>query len=155
MKKKYLYLLFCLFLVTFSCEKLGENPVNGPVNLRLDLLNRDKILKVPPSYRVYLYSRRGVDYNPERYESLGLGGLLIVHTVVNGYFAFDLACPNEQNPNPNTIVEVDADGMNAVCPKCGTKYEIWHGTGIALEDQKYGLRSYPISVNGNSGIVSN
>ena len=149
---------FCLFLLLFaviSCDKFGENPVYGPVYLRLDLLNRDKILQVAPSYKTYLYSRPGVDYQPQQNERIGLGGLLVVHTAVNGYRAFDLACPNEQNPNPNTTVEVDKDGINAVCPKCGTVYEIWHGTGMALEGKKYGLRSYSITISGNSGIVSN
>ena len=152
MKRLYLFLLF---FAAISCEKLGENPVYGSVYLRLDLLNRDKILKVPPSHKTFLYSRPGVDYQPQQNERIGLGGLLVVHTAVNGYCAFDLACPNEQTPNRNTIVEVDEDGINAVCPKCGTKYEIWHGTGIALESKKYGLRSYPIKINGDSGVVTN
>jgi len=147
--------IFLLLFAAISCEKLGENPVNGSVYLRLDLLNRDKILRGIPSYRTYLYSRPGVDYNPQQNERIGLGGLLVVHTPLDEYCAFDLACPNEQTPNRNTIIEVDEDGINAICPKCGTKYQILNGTGIALEGKKYGLRSYRISINGNSGIVSN
>ena len=147
--------LFLLFFAVFSCDDLGENPVYGSVFLKLDLLNRDKVLQGIPGYRTYLYSRPGIDYQPQQNEQLGLGGLLVVHTHLDTYCAFDLACPNEQTPNRNTIVEVEEDGHNAVCPKCGTKYEILHGTGIALEGKKYGLRSYHISVNGNSGVVTN
>ena len=151
---KRLGLVILLFAV-ISCERLGENPVNGSVYLRLDLLNRDKELRGIPSYKTYLYSRPGVDYNPQQGERIGLGGLLVVHTPLAEYRAFDLACPNEQIPNRNTIVEVDANMLNAVCPRCGTKYQILDGSGIALESKKYGLRSYRISVSGNSGIVSN
>jgi nitrite reductase/ring-hydroxylating ferredoxin subunit len=155
--KNILRCLFLLFLTAISCEKFEENPVNGSVFLTLDLRNRDKILQGIPSYKTYLYSRPGVDYNPQQNERIGLGGLLVVHTPIGEYYAFDLACPNEQTPNRNTIVEVDKDGMKAVCPKCGTKYDIWDGPGtvISSEGRKHGLKSYRITVTGYSGIVTN
>ena len=155
MKKKYLYLLFFIFFAVISCDKLGENPVYGSVYLRLDLLNRDKILRDIGECKTFLYSRPGVDYNPQQGERLGLGGIVVVHTPLDEYCAFDLACPNEQTPNSNTIIEVEKDRINAVCPKCGTKYQIMNGTGIALEGKKYGLRSYRVTISGNAGIVAN
>ena len=149
------FCLFMLFLAVVACEKIPENPVYGSVYLRLDLLNRDKILRGIPSYKVYSLNRAGIDYNPAQNERIGMGGLVVVHTPFDTWTAFDLACPNEQSPNRNTIVEVIDGGMNALCSKCGTKYQILDGTGIALEGKKYGLRSYPVSVSGNSGIVTN
>ena len=152
MKRLYLLLIFG---VAIACDKLDDNPVYGKVYLTLDLRNRDKALLGIPGYRTYLYSNPGIDYNPQKNERLGLGGLLIVHTPLDEYCVFDLACPNEQTPNRNTIVEVDESMINAVCPRCGTKYQILNGTGIALEGKKYGLRSYHIAVNGYTGIVTN
>jgi nitrite reductase/ring-hydroxylating ferredoxin subunit len=146
-----LWLLFALI----SCDKIEENPVYGSVFLRLDLQNRDKALRGIPSYQTYLYSRPGVDYNPQQNERIGLGGLLVVHTPLGEYCAFDLACPNEPTPSRNTIVEVEEGMINAVCRRCGTKYQILNGTGIALEGKKYGLRSYRVSITGLSGLVTN
>jgi len=146
------FFLFFLLVAVFSCNKLGENPVYDSVFLKLDLEFRDKGLKVPPSYKTFI---AGINYNPLYGERLGFGGLLVVNTATNGFWAFDLACPNEQSPNRNTIVEVDKDGIKAICKKCGTEYDVWHGTGMALEGKKYGLRSYHISVTGNSGVVTN
>ena len=148
-------LFFLLFFAVVSCEKIPENPVYGSVYLRLDLQNRDKALRGIPGYKVYSINKAGIDYNPAQNERIGMGGLVIVHTPFDTWAAFDLACPNEQSPNRNTIVEVIDDGINAICAKCGTKYQILDGTGIALEGKKYGLRSYHVSVSGNSGVVTN
>ena len=147
--------LLLFFLTVVACEKIPENPVYGSVYLRLDLQNRDKALRGVPSYKTYSLSKPGIDYNPQQNERIGLGGLLVVHTPFDTWSAFDLACPNEQSPNRNTIVEVDAEGINAVCSHCGTKYQIMDGTGIALEGKKFGLRSYNIAVSGSTGVVTN
>jgi len=153
---------FCLFILFFSaisCDRIEENPVYGSVYLKLDLQNRDKVLRGIPSYKTYSLSKPGIDYNPQQGERIGFGGLLVVHTPFVGteseYCAFDLACPNEQSPNRNTLVEADENMINAVCPKCGAKYQIMNGTGIALEGKKHGLRSYRVSVSGLSGVVTN
>ena len=149
---------FCLFLFLLTmvaCEKIPENPVYGSVFLRLDLQNRDKALRGVPSYKTYSLSKPGIDYNPQQNERIGLGGLLVVRTPFDTWSAFDLACPNEQTPNRNTIVEVDQDGINAVCTHCGTKYQIMDGTGIAFEGKKFGLRSYNVAVSGYTGVVTN
>jgi nitrite reductase/ring-hydroxylating ferredoxin subunit len=147
--------LLLFFLMVVACEKIPENPVYGSVKLTLYLQDRDKVLRGIPSYRTYLYSKPGVDYKPQQGERIGLGGLLVVHTPLDEYCAFDLACPNESTPNRNTIVEVDEDGIHAVCRKCGTKYQIMNGTGIALEGKKFGLRRYNVSVSGSTGVVTN
>ena len=55
------FCLFMLFLAVVACEKIPENPVYGSVYLRLDLLNRDKILRGIPSYKVYSLNRAGID----------------------------------------------------------------------------------------------
>jgi nitrite reductase/ring-hydroxylating ferredoxin subunit len=149
------FCLFVFFLSAVACEKISENPVYGSVYLRLDLQNRDKALRGIPSYKTYSLSKPGLDYNPQLNERIGLGGLVVVRTPFDTWHAFDLACPNESTPNRNTIVEVDEDGINAVCSHCGTKYQIVDGTGIALEGKKHGLRSYHVSVTGSTGVVTN
>ena len=147
--------LFLFFLSVIACEKIPENPVYGFVNLSLDLQNRDKVLRGIPSYKTFSLSKPGIDYKPQLNERIGLGGLLVVHTTFDTWSAFDLACPNEQAPNSNRIVEVDKDGINAICSHCGTKYQIMDGTGIAVDGKKFGLKRYNVSINGNTGLVTN
>ena len=143
------------FLSVVACEKIPENPVYGYVFLNLYLQDRDKALLGIPSYKVYSLYRAGIDYNPTQNERIGLGGLLVVRTPFDTWAAFDLACPNESTPNRNTVVEVDEDGIYAVCSGCGTKYEIMNGTGMSIEGKRHGLRSYHVSVSGNTGVVTN
>jgi hypothetical protein len=147
--------LLSLFLTLVACEKNPENPVYGSVLLRLDLLNRDKALRGIPSYQTYSLSKPGIDYNPQLNERIGLGGLVVVRTPFDTWAAFDLACPNEPSPSRNTIVDIIDGGINALCSQCGTKYQILDGTGLTLESKKFGLRSYNVSVSGNTGVVSN
>jgi len=146
---------FLLFLMVMACEKIPENPINASVYLRLDLNGRDKDLRGIASFRVYSLSKPGVDYNL-LIERIGLGGLLVVHTTFDTWSAFDLACPNEQIPSNNKIVEVDKDGMYAICPHCGTKYDVINGTGIAVEGKRFGLKSYSVAMNSiSTGVVTN
>ncbi|MDR0796102.1 MAG: hypothetical protein LBE79_08660 [Tannerella sp.] len=151
--KRY-YLIF-LILTLMGCEKIPVNPVYGPVNLGLNLLFREKALRGIPSYQIYSLSKPGIDFNPQLNERIGLGGLVVVHTPFDTWAAFDLACPNEQTPNRNTLVEIIDGGSHAICAQCGTKYQILDGTGIAIEGKKFGLRSYHVSVSGNTGMVTN
>jgi len=149
------FFLFIVFLSAVTCEKIPENPVYGSVYLRLDLQNRDKALRGVPSYQIYSLSKPGIDYNPQLNERVGLGGLLVVHTPFDTWHAFDLACPNESTPNRNTIVDIDEEGIYALCSHCGTKYQIIDGTGIALEGKKFGLKNYNIAISGYTGLVTN
>ena len=147
---------FLLFLTVMACEKIPENPVNGSVYLRLDLNNRDKVLVGIPSYRVYSLSKPGVDYNPQLNERIGLGGLLVVRISADELTAFDLACPNEQMPNKNAIVEVDKDGIYAVCTHCGTRYQFFDGIGLNVDGKKFGLRRYSVAMSSiSTGVVTN
>ena len=148
------FCLFMFFLSVVACEKIPENPVYGEVLFSFYLQDRDKVLRGVNEYKTFI---PGINYFPKIGEKLGLGGLLVVHTPFidkDEFCAFDLACPNELNPNRNTIVEVDKDGINAICPKCGTKYQIFDGFGLALNG-KYGLRMYHVSLNGSTGVVTN
>nr|WP_321374025.1 hypothetical protein [uncultured Bacteroides sp.] len=53
----------------------------------------------------------------------GFGGLIIGNSYYNGYCAYDAACPVEASRD--VIVELTNDGLGkAVCPKCGTIYDL-------------------------------
>ena len=75
-------------------------------------------------------------------DAWGYGGLL-VYVSMNGYVAFDLACPycaGRGMKKPCTM-----DGIFAICPHCGERYEI--ATGYALPQagiSREALRQYNI-----------
>ena len=138
----------CILMLTFSCG-IEENPIPSvPVYLNLDLNLEDKELRPIPSYKEY--GSRNI--NPGIGERAGFGGVLVVHNVFDEFKAFDRTCPYEATPS--ITVEVDNEVLYAVCPKCGTKYDI-AGSGAPNGSSKHYLRQYSVTINGNRLIVRN
>ncbi|MDR3250193.1 MAG: hypothetical protein LBT42_00815, partial [Tannerella sp.] len=80
---------------SFSCKE-QKNPIPvARVYLNLDLTFEDKALKAVPSYKIYTAK----DVNIALGERAGYGGVLVVHTHLDEYKAFDLACPFEAKPS--------------------------------------------------------
>ena len=143
-------LIICSILVfTFSCD-IEENPIpTASVYLNLDLTFEDRELKTIPSYKEYTYK----NINTAIGERAGYGGVLVVHNMLGEYKAFDRTCPHEVNPG--VTVEVDNEVLYAVCPKCGTKYDIGIGSGSPNGSSKHSLRQYNVLLNGNKLVVKN
>ena len=111
-------LMFCCILLShLSCTDEYDNPIPvAPVYLNLDLTFKDKELKAVPSYKEYTDKNINLTLGERR----GYGGVLVVHTMLGEYKAFDRSCPNEVQAG--ITVEVDSEVLYATCPKCGSKY---------------------------------
>jgi nitrite reductase/ring-hydroxylating ferredoxin subunit len=143
-----LFIAAWLFSIT-SCKKV-ENPVPvWRVYLNLDLTFEDKELKAVPSYKTFTLK----DANLAQGESVGFGGVLVVHNMFDEYRAFDLACPYEAKQN--VLIEVDNEVLYAVCPVCGTKYDVGTGNGAPSGPGRHYLRIYNVVRNGSKLIVTN
>ena len=82
----------------------------------------------------------------------GFGGVLLISgmnpftTTTDIPLAYDLACPVERQSNIR--VYIDEEDYVAVCPECGSTYDVTMGGGAPLSGPafsgkyKYGLRSY-------------
>jgi nitrite reductase/ring-hydroxylating ferredoxin subunit len=138
----------CLWLFS-SCEEV-RNPVPVKrVYLNLDLTFEDKELKAVPSYKVITIK----DANLAQGESTGYGGVLVVHNMLGEYKAFDLSCPFEARQD--VLVAVDNEVLYAVCPVCGTKYDIGTSNGAPNGKSKHYLLMYRVMQNGNKLVVTN
>ena len=141
-------IICCILLFALSCG-FEKNPIPyAPVNLNLDLTFKDKELRTSGSYKEY--TSKNINISLER---AGYGGILVVHNYLNEYRAFDRTCPYEVNPG--ITVEVDSVVRYAVCPKCGTKYEIGMSAGVPDGLSRHGLLEYSVIKNGNTLIVKN
>ena len=137
--KRILFFISFFLLSFYSCEdSLKNHPIPSyGVYLDLDLMTpRDKDLRTAPSYTIYTAKNLNLG------ERIGFGDIIVVKTMNNEYKAFDLACPHEAKRN----VLVEVDELNAVCPVCGSKFEIsLTGTGMCIEgESKYPLRPYQV-----------
>ena len=78
-------------------------------------------------------------------DAFGYGGV-IVYVGMSGYVAFDLACP--YCAARGSCQPCDIDGIFAVCPECGERYEL--ASGLAAPQQGIAhecLRQYKILVS--------
>lgn len=101
--------------------------------------------------RRFIRSREPTGFPYTAMSATGYGGVLLVGTYtysgdpsLTPPAAFDLACPVEMRPDVR--IAVDPDASCARCPKCGSTYDIFNGTGMPLggmaATQGYGLRVY-------------
>jgi hypothetical protein len=142
-------IIFCLLILTFSCN-IEKNPIpDAPVYINLDLVLEDKELRTIPSFKEYTAKNINITLG----ERAGFGGVLVVHNMLGEYRAFDRACPYEINAG--ITVEVDNEVLYAVCPKCGTTYEIGISAGVPNGTSKHSLRQYNVIINGNKLVVKN
>ncbi|MCM1489513.1 MAG: hypothetical protein NC095_01610 [Muribaculum sp.] len=106
-------------------------------------------------------SPAGFPYTANSYT--GFGGVLLIGgvdpftTEPNVPLAYDLACPVERDAKVR--VAVNADNLEAVCPKCGSRYDVVMAGGSPVGgpaltgDTKYGLRRYVCSPERNGGYI--
>ena len=77
----------------------------------------------------------------------GYGGILLVSDLMGECLAYDLSCPVEARTNIR--VEVNREKNVAVCPKCGSVYDIFSNFGTPLSgpasERGYGLTRYRVS----------
>lgn len=77
-------------------------------------------------------------------DRIGYGGVIIYINMLGNYDAYDLACP--YCAERSLCVPCEIDGMYAVCPRCGEKYDLGSGTATPQNGKahEYMLR-LPIS----------
>lgn len=108
-----------------------------------------------------MVSPSGFPYTANSYT--GFGGVLLIGGVdpftsePNVPLAYDLACPVERDASVR--VAVDKDNLEAVCPRCGSRYDVIMAGGSPVAgpaltgNVKYGLRRYVCSPERNGGYI--
>ncbi len=86
----------------------------------------------------------------------GYGGVLLMMGI-DGPMAYDLSCPVEISQE--IVLSIDNDNFEAVCPKCGSRYNPLSGaggpiSGVAINN-KVGMRSYRVTPNNGGYFISN
>jgi nitrite reductase/ring-hydroxylating ferredoxin subunit len=152
MKRLLIYLF--AFLSAGACDKTYVSSIpDYLVYLELDLSFEDNALVAVQGYRIY--TQENIN---SAIESAGFGGVLVYHGIssagADAYYAFDAACPVEASRS--VTIEIDSTGVQAVCPKCQSRYELFYGLGAPVSGPgKEQLRRYNVTVSGNKVYVRN
>lgn len=149
-KIRRIFPLLILFTLLSCADTIEIRIPTRQVYIELDLSFNDKVLSATMAHKIYTQK----DAN-QYGEKMGFGGVLVYHGLssigTSTFYAFDAACPYEASSN--VTVEVEESGIYAICPKCGSKYELLNGFGSPVEgpsaEAKYRLQPYTVEVNGN------
>jgi len=139
MKTLFSTILLIFLLFASSCK--NENPYNIPyvvVNFYVYPNTIDSDLGVS----MFKYFTR-----------VGYRGIMVYRLNTDQFMAYDRACTFDSQ-NTTAIVTVDASGLLAVCPVCGSKYLITDGYPYQ-GPAKNPLLQYHTSYDGFKVYVSN
>ncbi len=144
---KYYYLGLVLLISTFfsySCKEESEEIIpNVRFTTQIDFINID------PAYT----QSNPFIVNRDTYgRTIGTAGVAIFMLTADEYYAFDIMCPYEKSMS--SLVELEEDGINCICPTCGSVFSIANEYGGVLEGpSKWPLKKYNTEVrNGNLHI---
>ena len=105
-----------------------------PVRLVIDTRIGPFVHFQPTAFNTYItVNRDGFFLNGEfilptgATDMWGYGGV-VAYVSMNGYVAFDLACPHCAGKGRKSSCTID--GIFAVCPECGERYDVGGGYGV-------------------------
>lgn len=163
---KILFLGVILFLVV-GCRGVDDDRIPAmPVSINLSdagLWNRYGVsgFGVKRYFVPKLGEPVGFFYTATTYTGYGgvllIGGMDPFTTETNVPLAYDLSCPVECSPNVR--VKVDETTFAAVCPECGSKYDVTMQGGAPIAGpasegkHRYGLRRYTCNPTGSGGYM--
>ena len=169
-KKNLLFILLMALLSVFSsCNQVDDDRIPSlPVYIDLSgagMWNSYGVSGVGFSRRFINWqgevSPSGFHYNANTY--VGFGGVLLIGGIdpftadSNVPLAYDLSCPVERSQTVRVVI--DADNLEAVCPVCGSRYDVVTAGGApvggpALTGKyKYGLRRYVCQPENTGGYI--
>ena len=161
-------ILFVVGLFCQSCQTVDDERIpNMPVNISIADIGMWNTYGVSGygSCRYFILSANGVripaGFPYSTVSATGFGGVLLIEGldpftgISNIPLAYDLACPVERQNNVR--VEVDPETYFAVCPVCGSSYDVTLGSGAPVDGiaatgtYKYGLKQYSCLPSGSGG----
>ena len=164
--RKTVILLLAALMTLAGCDKIDNKAVTSyavRIDLGSDALWATYGVSGVGDYRVFDRVKglpSNFPYNVNTYT--GYGGVLLIMGLdsSDGSYApiaYDLACPVENSSS--VTVAVDAGNFDAVCAKCGSRFDVLQGMGgplrgVALTN-KVGMRVYKVRPSNGGYIITN
>jgi len=163
MRRKCIYALLALLVSSIgmgSCDRIDNKSVpNFTVRINLGDYARWNIYGVHGMGEFRIFNRlknqpSNFPYDVNTYT--GYGGVLLMMGM-EVPMAYDLSCPVEISQD--VILSIDADNYEAVCPRCGSRFNPLTGAGgpvagVAINN-KVGMRQYRVNPSNGGYIITN
>lgn len=149
--KKIISGLLLVITICTGCKSVNDNRIPvASVRIEVSLAQQQKReywASVPTAHVAFVKPNSPYGFPYSVSSATGYGGVLQVCGYDNELFAFDLSCPFEHSPTIR--VRIDEKSLNAVCPECGSAFDVFYGSGAPIEGpaakEKYSLRRYMIN----------
>lgn len=167
---KFNLTVFFLFLIFLSgCHSVDDDRIPAmPVNISLadaGIWNTYGVFGFGQNRRFIISqtTREPFGFPYTEASATGFGGILLISGldpytgIADLPLVYDLSCPVERSPSIR--VEVEPELYNAVCPVCGSVYDVTIGAGAPLAGPaatgkvKYGLKRYSCYASGMGGFI--
>lgn len=148
--------VLAVFLAVVSCNRIDDKRIPG-VNVNVVFSTEGMWAKYGVSgameWRRFIRSTsnpvpQDFPYTVNSYT--GYGGILLVGDYYGNALAYDLSCPFEAKPDIR--VNIDPEAHDAVCPVCGSTYDVFGGQGRPTSgpsaERGYGLTRYNVVSGG-------
>lgn len=164
MKRILLPLLTLAALLLVSCDTVDNKTIPSysvRINLGTYALWNTYGVSGVGDYRIFNRAKQlpaNFPYNANTFT--GYGGVLLIMALdpaTSSYApqAFDAACPVERDPG--ITLSISPDNLEAICPKCGSHFNVVTGSGSPTAGQamvtKVGLTQYRVTQTTNGGYV--
>ena len=145
---RYIVLLVVVALPLAACKKEARTSIPSTrVSLEFNILRDAPQLNANGGVATFIKPKYRNQY-------LGYGGVVVFHDFEDRFVAFDLACPNEVDPQVR--LNVDSIPGEAICARCGAVFDIGYGRGYPVAgDCQSPMRQYSLSVSGYDVRVYN
>lgn len=149
-----------LLVAASSCEHIDNKAVPS-FNVRIDLgsfaLWNTYGVNGMGDYRIFDRSKNlpaNYPFNVNTYT--GYGGVLLMMGL-EAPMAYDLSCPVEAAYN--ITLSINPENFEAVCPKCGSRYDPLMGAGGPVKgvaiNNKVGMRQYRVLPSNGGYVITN
>lgn len=139
--------LLPLLVVFIACNRANPIP-DYPVYLRFNITVDAPQLAAFGGFKEFTSPRNAT-------EKLGFAGVLVYHSIEDRFYAFDMACPYENN----TDTQIHCNNLGiAVCDSCQSSFYIADGNGFVQSGvAKHSLKKYTVYYDMSIGniIVTN
>ena len=155
-----MFLILLALVVGSGCDKI-DNKVVPSFVVRIDLGNialwNAYGVTGMGDYRIFSREKQlpsSFPYNVNTYT--GYGGVLLMMGLEMP-MAYDLSCPVELSRD--IILTINPDNYDAVCPRCGSRFNPLTGAGGPLSgvaiNNKVGMRQYRVMPSNGGYVITN
>ena len=132
--RRFGLVLLAFLLVACENTMFRSSVPTYPVRVSIDTKMGEFVHFQPTALGAYVIANRDGYFMNGKYvlpfpvtDAYGYGGV-VVFVDINGYSAYDLACPFCASKGKCRPCEID--GAYAVCPDCGEQYDLISGTAV-------------------------